>query len=61
MPNLDFKAKQHIYALHLTVPYRTHIYALHLTVPYRTLEPDAARSLNPAGDDDNLIMMHWAK
>ena len=45
---LDFKGKQHIYAHHLTVP-------------YRTLEPDAARSLNPAGDDDNLIMMHWAK
>jgi hypothetical protein len=48
MPNLDFEAKQHIYALHLTVP-------------YRTLEPDAARSLNPAGDDDNLIIMHGAR
>ena len=43
MPNLDFKGKQHIYAHHLTVP-------------YRTLEPDPARSLNPAGDDDNLII-----
>ena len=43
MPNLDFKGKQHIYAHHLTVP-------------YRTLEPDPARSLNPAGDDDNLVI-----
>ncbi len=43
MPNLDFKGKQHIYAHHLTVP-------------YRTLEPDDARSLNPSGDDDNLII-----
>ena len=48
MPTLDFEGKQHIYAHHLTVP-------------YRTLEPDAARSLNPAGDDDNLIMMHGAR
>ena len=48
MPTLDFKGKQHIYAHHLTVP-------------YRTLVPDAARSLNPAGDDDNLIMMHGAR
>ena len=43
MPTLDFKGKQHIYAHHLTVP-------------YRPLEPDAARSLNPAGADDNLII-----
>ena len=42
MPTLDFKGKQHIYAHHLTVP-------------YRTLEPDVARSLNPT-DDDNLII-----
>ena len=42
MPTLDFKGKQHIYAHHLTVP-------------YRPLVPDAARSLNLA-DDDNLII-----
>ena len=43
MPTLDFKGKQHIYAHHLTVP-------------YRPLEPDLGRSLNPAGVDDNLII-----
>ena len=43
MPTLEFKGKQHIHAHHLTVP-------------YRPLEPDAARSLNPAGADDNLII-----
>ena len=43
MPTLDFKGKQHIYAHHLTVP-------------YRPLVPDAARSLNPADADDNLII-----
>ena len=48
MPTLDFKGKQHIYAHHLTIP-------------YRPLLPDPARSLNPAaaaGDavDDNLII-----
>ncbi len=43
MPTLDFKGKQHIYAHHLTVP-------------YRPLEPDAGRSLDPAGEDDNLII-----
>ena len=43
MPILDFKGKQHIYAHHLTVP-------------YRPLEPDEYRSLNPAGADDNLIV-----
>ena len=44
MPTLEFKGKQHIYAHHLTVP-------------YRPLVPDAARSLNAAGDaDDNLII-----
>ena len=43
MPTLDFKGKQHIYAHHLTVP-------------YRPLSPDANRSLNPAGADDNLII-----
>ena len=43
MPTLDFKGKQHIYAHHLTVP-------------YRPLEPDPDRSLNPSGTDDNLII-----
>ena len=43
MPTLDFKGKQHIYAHHLTVP-------------YRPLEADLGRSLNPAGADDNLII-----
>ena len=43
MPTLDFKGKQHIYAHHLTVP-------------YRPLLPDAGRSLNPADADDNLII-----
>ena len=43
MPMLDFKGKQHIYAHHLTVP-------------YRPLVPDAARSLHSTGADDNLII-----
>ena len=43
MPTLDFKGKQHIYAHHLTVP-------------YRPLVPDADRSLGPGGADDNLIV-----
>ena len=43
MPVLDFKGKQHIYAHHMTVP-------------YRPLIPDAGRSLNPAGADDNLVI-----
>ena len=43
MPTLDFKGKQHIYAHHLTVP-------------YRPLIPDTERSLNPADVDDNLII-----
>ena len=43
MPTLDFKGKQHIYAHHLTVP-------------YRQLVRDDERSLNPAGADDNLII-----
>ncbi len=43
MPTLDFKGKQHIYAHHLSVP-------------YRPLVPDADRSLNPGGADDNLII-----
>ncbi len=43
MPTLDFKGKQHIYAHHLTVP-------------YRPLEPDESRSCNASGTDDNLII-----
>ena len=43
MPTLEFKGKQHIYAHHLTVP-------------YRPLEPDATRSCNPTDTDDNLII-----
>ena len=43
MPTLEFKGKQHIYAHHLTVP-------------YRPLVSDTARSLNPGGADDNLII-----
>ncbi len=43
MPLLEFKGKQHIYAHHLTVP-------------YRPLVPDVGRSLNPADADDNLII-----
>ena len=43
MPTLDFKGKQHIYAHHLTVP-------------YRPLVPDADKSCNPSDEDDNLII-----
>ena len=43
MPVLEFKGKQHVYAHHLTVP-------------YRPLLPDPARSCHPAGADDNLII-----
>ena len=43
MPTLDFKGKQHIYAHHLTVP-------------YRPLVPDVDRSLNADGADDNLVI-----
>ena len=43
MPTLEFKGKQHIYAHHLTVP-------------YRCLLPDEGRSMNPAEADDNLII-----
>ena len=43
MPTLDFKGKQHIYAHHLTVP-------------YRPIVPDESRSCNPSGADDNLII-----
>ena len=43
MPSLEFKGKQIVYAHHLTIP-------------YRPLVPDPAKSLNPAGTDDNLII-----
>ena len=43
MPTLDFKGKQHIYAHHLTVP-------------YRPLVADTERSMNPVEADDNLII-----
>ena len=43
MPTLEFKGKHHIYAHHLTVP-------------YRNLETDESRSCNPTGEDDNLII-----
>ena len=43
MPVLEFKGKHHIYAHHLSVP-------------YRPLEPDESRSYNPSGEDDNLII-----
>ena len=43
MPTLDFKGKQHIYAHHLTVP-------------YRAIEVDENRSYNPTGTNDNLII-----
>jgi len=43
VPKLDFTGKQHIYAHHLTVP-------------YRPLVPDLAKSVNPSGVEDNLII-----
>ena len=43
MPTLEFKGKQHIYAHHLTVP-------------YRPLEPNESKSCNPTDTDDNLII-----
>ncbi len=43
MPTLEFKGKHHIYAHHLTVP-------------YRNLETDESRSCNPTGENDNLII-----
>ena len=45
MPTLEFKGKQHVYAHHLTVP-------------YRPLVPDARKSHGDAADspDDNLII-----
>ena len=43
MPVLEFKGKHHIYAHHLSVP-------------YRQLKQDESRSCNPSGDEDNLII-----
>ena len=43
MPTLDFKGKHHIYAHHLSVP-------------YRPLEPDESLSCNPSAAEDNFII-----
>ena len=43
MPSLEFEGKYSVYAHHMTVP-------------YRPLAPDAAKSVNPAELDDNLII-----
>ncbi len=43
MPTLDFKGKRHIFAHHLTVP-------------YRPLVPEPAKSVGDCPDDDNLII-----
>ena len=43
MPTLDFKGKRHIYAHHLTVP-------------YRPLVPESDKSVGDSPDDDNLII-----
>ena len=43
MPTLEFKGKQHIYAHHLTVP-------------YKPLKPDENLSCNSSSADDNLII-----
>ena len=43
MPTLDFKGKRHIYAHHLTVP-------------YRPLVPEPEKSVGDCPDDDNLII-----
>ena len=43
MPTLEFKGKHHIYAHHLSVP-------------YRQLKLDKDRSCNPSGEEDNLII-----
>ena len=43
MPTLDFKGKHHIYAHHLSVP-------------YRQLKLNESRSCNPSGEEDNLIV-----
>ncbi len=43
MPTLDFKGKRHIYAHHLTVP-------------YRPLVPEPDKSVGDCPDDDNLIV-----
>ena len=43
MPTLDFKGKQHMYAHHLSVP-------------YRQLIPDESKSVSSVSDSDNLII-----
>jgi hypothetical protein len=47
MPTLDFKGKQHIYAHHLTVP-------------YRPLVPDPAKSAPPADYSANVLIVDAA-
>ena len=42
MPTLEFTGKQHIYAHHLTVP-------------YRSLETDETRTCNPTVENDSPI------
>ena len=44
MPTLEFKGKQHIYAHHLTVP-------------YRPLEPDETRSCNPTDEYSEILAL----
>ncbi len=41
---------------HLEFKGKYSVYSHHLAVPYRPLVPDAARSLDPLGVDDNLII-----
>ena len=41
---------------HLEFKGKYSVYSHHLAVPYRPLVPDAARSLDPMGVDDNLII-----
>lgn len=43
MPALEFKGK-------------SHVYAHHLTVPYRPLLPDRAKSVGDASPDGNLVI-----
>ena len=52
MPTLDFKGKQHIYAHHLTVPYRPLVADAGKSVAAVRADGDGAN----AGADDNLII-----
>ena len=42
--------------LHSNFKGKHHIYAHHLSVPYRQLQLDESRSCNPSGKEDNLII-----